>query len=94
VARRLVGHLVRGKFAEFLVDEREQFLGGFSFALLHAVKDARDIAHGRSLADGARMSIPKRSQRSKSAMANCLKVAAGFALFAIDSLLMPGRKRN
>ena len=45
VSGRFVGHLVRGQSAEFFVDEREQFLSGLGFALLHAVEYARDIAH-------------------------------------------------
>jgi uncharacterized repeat protein (TIGR02543 family) len=44
---------------QFLIDHRQQFFGGFRFALSHAVEDARDIAHVHSLDDARRKSIPK-----------------------------------
>ena len=31
--------------AQFVIDERKQFIGGLGVALLNAVKDACDIAH-------------------------------------------------
>ena len=46
----LVCHLVRGQLAKFLINDGEQLVGGLGFALLYAIKDARDVAHGLRLA--------------------------------------------
>jgi hypothetical protein len=43
--RRFAGHFVRGQPAQFLVNQREQFVRGLRVALLNGVKDAGDIAH-------------------------------------------------
>ena len=40
-----VGHLVRGKFAQLLIDQRQQFVGGSAIALLDGCQDVSDIAH-------------------------------------------------
>src|SRR5882724_4481691 len=45
LAWSFVGHLVRGKFAQFLIDEGEQFLCCFGIALLNGVENASDFAH-------------------------------------------------
>jgi len=45
VAGRFLGHLVRCQLAQFLIDQREQFLCGFAIALLDALKDLGDVAH-------------------------------------------------
>jgi hypothetical protein len=37
---------VRGKAAEFLVDDRQQFVGGLGVALLDGVQNAGDVTHG------------------------------------------------
>ena len=42
----LAGDLVRDQLAEFVVNQREQFLGGLRISGLRALKDARDPAHG------------------------------------------------
>ena len=47
LSRRFVGHLVRGQLAQLFVNQRKQFLGGRSFALLDAIQDAGDFAHRR-----------------------------------------------
>jgi len=39
---------VRGKAAEFLVDDRQQFVGGLGVALLDGAQDAGDVTHGLS----------------------------------------------
>jgi len=41
---------VRGEPSEFVVNQRNQFLGGFRVALLHAVENLRDFAHVSTLA--------------------------------------------
>lgn len=45
LARGLVGHFECGEPAEFLIDEREQFFGGFGVALLHRAEDLGHLAH-------------------------------------------------
>jgi len=40
-----VRHLVRGEAAEFLIDQREQFIGSLAIAMLDGVKDACHFAH-------------------------------------------------
>jgi hypothetical protein len=49
LARHFVGHLVRRELAQFVVDQRQEFLGGLSFALVHAIQDACDLAHSCGL---------------------------------------------
>ena len=44
-----VGHLVRGEFAQLLIDERQQFLRGFGIAVLDGFEESRDVAHGARL---------------------------------------------
>jgi hypothetical protein len=34
------------QLAQFFLNQRQEFFGGLSFALLHAIEDARDLAHG------------------------------------------------
>ncbi len=51
VARCLPSHLVRRQLAEFIVDKREQLLGGFPVASLNRLEDTRDFDHGLSLPD-------------------------------------------
>ncbi len=46
LAGHFVGHLVRGKFAQFLVNQREQFVRSPPIAVLNGFEDARDFAHG------------------------------------------------
>jgi hypothetical protein len=46
LAWRFVSHPMRRQLAKFLVDQRQQFLGGSGITLLHAVEDARDVAQG------------------------------------------------
>src|SRR6266404_9347372 len=46
LAWQFVGHLVRGKSAQFLVNQREQFIRSPPIAVLNGFEDARDIAHG------------------------------------------------
>src|SRR6266571_4089036 len=40
-----VGHLVRGEFAQFLVNQRQQLFGGLAITLLDSLKDPRHITH-------------------------------------------------
>jgi hypothetical protein len=54
-----MGHFSRGEFAEFIVNQRQQFLSGFGVALLRAVEDAREIAHGRRIIHSSRISTSK-----------------------------------
>lgn len=46
MSRRFPRHLERGEAAEFLIDEREQFIGGIRVALLHRAEDLSHVAHG------------------------------------------------
>ena len=45
MTRRFVGHPARGEVAQFLVNERQQFLRGFGIAFLSTFQDAGDVAH-------------------------------------------------
>src|SRR5437867_6696176 len=49
LVRTLLRHLLRGEFAQFIVHERQQFIGGLGIALLGALKNARELAHWLSL---------------------------------------------
>src|SRR5439155_8126253 len=52
VARCFLSHLDRGEFAEFVVNEREQFFRCFGIALLNPVEDACEVAHTARLGRG------------------------------------------
>jgi hypothetical protein len=41
-----MGHPVRREPPEFVVNEREQFMGGFGVAAFGGLEDLRDLAHG------------------------------------------------
>ena len=60
MSRLFPRHLLRGQLAQFLIDQRQQFVGGIAVALLRAVENARDIAHCSRLNDGLRLSKAKR----------------------------------
>jgi len=45
LARPFVRHFLSGQFAEFLIHQREEFLGRFGIALFNALEDLGDIAH-------------------------------------------------
>jgi len=49
LTRLLLGHLLRGELAEFVVNQWQQLFSGFGFTLLHAIQNARDVAHQRSV---------------------------------------------
>lgn len=49
LTRRFPRHLGRGECAQFLVNQRQQFLSGFGIALLNAVEDAGEVAHAPSI---------------------------------------------
>src|SRR5882724_6203339 len=53
MARSLPSHFVRGQFPQFLVNQREQFVGGRLIAAGHGFQNAGDVAHGE---DGSRIS--------------------------------------
>src|SRR5213083_850688 len=44
LAWRFPGHFRRREFAQFIVNEREQFVSSFGVALLDAIQNSRDIA--------------------------------------------------
>ena len=48
VAGTFARHLVRGQPAQFVIDERQQLLGGLGLALLDGFEDARDVAHKKT----------------------------------------------
>src|SRR6058998_516182 len=47
VARRFIGHLVRSQATQFIIDQRQQLIGGGGIALLRRFKDARDVTHAQ-----------------------------------------------
>jgi len=46
VAGGFAGHLVGGQAAQFIVNQRQQFLRAPGIALLDVIEDASDVAHG------------------------------------------------
>ena len=49
----LPSHFVRGQFPQFLIDQRQQFLGGRLITARHGFENAGNVAHGE---DGSRIS--------------------------------------
>ena len=45
LTRRLVRHFVRGEFAQFVIDHREQPVSGAGIALMDRVQKLGDLAH-------------------------------------------------
>jgi hypothetical protein len=43
VTRRAMGHFIRRQFAQFRIDERQQFIGGFRIAVLDFPENARHV---------------------------------------------------
>jgi hypothetical protein len=56
----LVEHLDCRKAPKLLINQGQEFLGGSGFALLHAIENARDLAHARRVDEPARKSMPQR----------------------------------
>ena len=46
---RLKGYLVSGELSEFVINKREELLGGLGIAVLKRLQDARHFAHSSSL---------------------------------------------
>ena len=46
---RQEGHFVGSESAQFLIDQREQFVSGFAVAVLDPLEDLGDVAHARKL---------------------------------------------
>lgn len=65
VAGALARHLVRGQFAQLLIDEREQLIGGLRLASFNGLENARDVAHARRLGDHHGMWNLERNRRFK-----------------------------
>ena len=53
IASRLLGHPRGRQSPKFLIDQRQQFLGGFGVALLDALENLGDIAHARQFKQSA-----------------------------------------
>jgi hypothetical protein len=70
MAGRFMGHLARGHAAQFMVHERQQFLGRFGVALFDGGENAGDVAHGRATRGSAasRWRTLSASPSSKSAI--------------------------
>ena len=45
LAGRFFGHLLAGELAQFIIDQRQQLIGGVRIAVLDRVQDASDLAH-------------------------------------------------
>jgi hypothetical protein len=45
LAWRFLGHLLRGQFPQFLVNERQELSGGVGTALLKGRQDVGNLAH-------------------------------------------------
>ena len=56
-----IGHPCDCEFAQLLIDEWKQLIGGLGIALLNAVEDAGDIAHARRLCDRHGLGNPERT---------------------------------
>ena len=51
---RLLDHFAGSQSAQFLVNERQQFVRGFRVALLNSIEKASDLAHGQKDTDSLR----------------------------------------
>ena len=49
LVRRFVGHSRRRQFAQFAIDQRQQFIGGFGITVFDGLKYARDIAQSATI---------------------------------------------
>jgi hypothetical protein len=65
MAGGFVRHLVRGQLAEFVVNLRQEFGGGFGIAVLDAIEESRDITHEWIINDQAKMSILERNANNE-----------------------------
>jgi hypothetical protein len=54
VTRSLADHLERGQFAQFLINQRKQFVCGCGIAVSQAVEHARDVAHSQEVSSDFR----------------------------------------
>src|SRR5689334_15645469 len=45
VTRSFTGHLVRGQAAQFIVNDRQKFVGGLGVTLLDGGENSGDVAH-------------------------------------------------
>ena len=52
LAGGFAGHLVRRQLAQFLIHQRQQFLGGLRVALPNRFEHARDLAHAALISEG------------------------------------------
>jgi hypothetical protein len=57
LAGRFVGHFLRGKASQLLVNEREQLVGGLAVAVLNGVQNARDFAHREYQVSGFKLAL-------------------------------------
>ena len=57
LVRRFVGHLVGGELAQFFIDQRQQFIGGFGVAVFDGLQNLGDVAHdcGQSIFERLRL---------------------------------------
>lgn len=46
LAGRFTRHFLRGELAQFLIDQRQELVGGVGIALIHAPEDDGEFAHG------------------------------------------------
>jgi hypothetical protein len=49
LAGRFLSHTRGGQLAQFIIDQRQQFLRSPGFTLLNAIEDLRDLAHGPTM---------------------------------------------
>ena len=47
LTRSFVSHLVRRHSAQFVINQREQLIGGFRVAVFDGLEDLGDVTHGR-----------------------------------------------
>lgn len=62
---RLLRHLLGRQLAEFVVNQREQLVGGLGFTPRHSVEDAGDIAHEGNLTETSPKSIPEDRRKTR-----------------------------
>ena len=64
--RRLVGHPNGGQLSQFLIDQREQFLGSLRVARLSAIKDVGHVAHAtKNIMTRANGKVKRRQRRTR-----------------------------
>ena len=84
VAGGFTCHAMRRQFSELVINQREQFLGGFGITLVNAIENLCDVAYKRTVLEALRMW--KRQEMMKCRRAGTRKMRHGDARRQVSSL--------